>query len=125
MFYGIVGNGNRHNTDITVNGGKYVGGIAGQGYSSIKNCTVENSAIDGKYKVGGLTGQLNTEKVTIYATGNTVKNSSVTCKEVMSGNTATIGIFIGYKNEPSGAITVNTNTATNVTGATKDIGNVD
>ncbi|BCI59913.1 hypothetical protein [Solibaculum mannosilyticum] len=63
---GIVGEGYTGTIDgctvknSTITGGNFLGGISGQGYAKINNCTVESCQITGSsWKVGGIIGQLN------------------------------------------------------------------
>lgn len=72
--------------------GDYAGGISGQMYGNIDNCTVKNSTITSTYwQGGGLAGQ--------YNAGNVTKSTVENCK--ISGGSA-IGGLIGILNETSG-----------------------
>ena len=74
--------------NATVEGNRYVGGIAGYTYGNVKNCSVENLTLkaipnqlaDGSYdngdKVGGIVGAFWWES-TYNVSGNTAKNVSI------------------------------------------------
>jgi predicted ribosomally synthesized peptide with SipW-like signal peptide len=69
---------NVHVVNANVIGGKYVGGLVGQG-SNIINCSIKNSVIVGTDKtVGGLVGYCSGDPDQASATGNVVENVTVT-----------------------------------------------
>ena len=84
--YGLVENVTVNNA--TINGNRYVGGIAGHAYGTITNCTVTNSAItatpdnlSGSYdngdKVGGIVGYLPKDGNSNTVTGCTVDTLAI------------------------------------------------
>jgi hypothetical protein len=74
LVAGTNGNGGSINgctiSDSTVQGGDYLGGIAGMNYSSLKECHVTNGILSGTNNIGGITGYCST--VTGTATIDTV-----------------------------------------------------
>ena len=72
---------NVHVKNADVTGQKYVGGIVGQCYGSIQNCSITDSSVKAIDKtVGGIVGYVIKDGGTAavhYVTGNTVENVSV------------------------------------------------
>ena len=95
---------NVHVVNATVNGGKYVGGLAGKG-SSFINCSIKNATVTGTDKtVGGLVGYSVGDPDAVTVSGNTVENVTVT-------GTYNVGGLLGQSQNE----TVENNTVKDVT----------
>ena len=82
--------------------GSFIGGISGQGYAKINNCTVKDSSIATMdWKVGGIVGQLN--EGTFTFTGNQVLDSTITS----TSNSGSVGGIIGFSNYGTKTLTGN------------------
>ena len=110
----------------SVTGGKNTGAIVGNCYVDLENCVVEDCAISGQYKVGGLAGYVcreDGEKRIIN--NNKLTNVTVEGDNLIKGKQAfVIGQVVGNWNARSGG-ECKGNVLTNVTGAENPIGKVE
>ena len=110
----------------SVTGGKNTGAIVGNCYVDLENCVVEDCAISGQYKVGGLAGYVCREdgKERII-NNNKLTNVTVKGENRIEGKQAfVIGQVVGNWNAFSGG-ECKGNVLTNVTGAENPIGKVE
>ena len=110
----------------SVTGGKNTGAIVGNCYVDLENCVVEDCAISGQYKVGGLAGYAcreDGEKRIIN--NNKLTNVTVEGKNLIEGKLDyVIGQVVGNWNALFGG-ECKGNVLTNVTGAENPIGEVE
>lgn len=110
----------------SVTGGKNTGAIVGNCYVDLENCVVEDCAISGQYKVGGLAGYVcreDGEKRIIN--NNKLTNVTVKGENRIEGKQAyVIGQVVGNWNARFGG-ECKGNVLTNVTGAENPIGEVE
>ena len=110
----------------SVTGGKNTGAIVGNCYVDLENCVVEDCAISGQYKVGGLAGYVcreDGEKRIIN--NNKLTNVTVNGENRIEGKQAfVIGQVVGNWNASFGG-ECKGNVLTNVTGAENPIGKVE
>ncbi len=110
----------------SVTGGKNTGAIVGNCYVDLVNCVVEDCAISGQYKVGGLAGYVcreDGEKRIIN--NNKLTNVTVNGENLIAGKSDfVIGKIVGNWNARSGG-ECKGNVLTNVTGAENPIGKVE
>ena len=110
----------------SVTGGKNTGAIVGNCYVDLENCVVEDCAISGQYKVGGLAGYVcreDGEKRIIN--NNKLTNVTVKGENLIEDKWAfVIGQVVGNWNARSGG-ECKGNVLTNVTGAENPIGEVE
>lgn len=110
----------------SVTGGKNTGAIVGNCYVDLENCVVEDCAISGQYKVGGLAGYVcreDGEKRIIN--NNKLTNVTVEGKNLIEGKLDyVIGQVVGNWNALFGG-ECKGNVLTNVTGAENPIGEVE
>ena len=110
----------------SVTGGKNTGAIVGNCYVDLENCVVEDCAISGQYKVGGLAGYVCREdgKKRII-NNNKLTNVTVKGENLIEGKGAyVIGQVVGNWNARFGG-ECKGNVLTNVTGAENPIGKVE
>ena len=132
QYAGVISgyNSNRISEVIVINssvtGGKNTGAIVGNCYVDLENCVVEDCAISGQYKVGGLAGYVcreDGEKRIIN--NNKLTNVTVKGENLIEGKGAyVIGQVVGNWNARSGG-ECKGNVLTNVTGAENPIGEVE
>lgn len=132
QYAGVISgyNSNRISEVIVINssvtGGKNTGAIVGNCYVDLENCVVEDCAISGQYKVGGLAGYVCREdgKKRII-NNNKLTNVTVKGENLIEGKQAyVIGQVVGNWNARSGG-ECKGNVLTNVTGAENPIGKVE
>ena len=132
QYAGVISgyNSNRISEVIVINssvtGGKNTGAIVGNCYVDLENCVVEDCAISGQYKVGGLAGYVCREdgKKRII-NNNKLTNVTVNGENLIKGKQAyVIGQVVGNWNARSGG-ECKGNVLTNVTGAENPIGKVE
>lgn len=83
-YYGIAGNGTRHNTEITVNGGEISGGTSGIYHPQEGTLTVTGGTIS-----GGDTG-IELRSGTINVSGGTIVSKASSFSEIANGSGTTI-----------------------------------
>ena len=132
QYAGVISgyNSNRISKVIVINssvtGGKNTGAIVGNCYVDLENCVVEDCAISGQYKVGGLAGYVCREdREKRIINNNKLTNVTVKGENLIEGKGAfVIGQVVGNWNARSGG-ECKGNVLTNVTGAENPIGEVE
>ena len=65
-------------TRSSVWGGKYTGAVVGYGYTSVTNCVVEDTVVEGGYKLGGIIGYVCSSNSEVkQVNGNTLTDCTV------------------------------------------------
>lgn len=100
-------------SSITINAnGCYAGGLFGDSYANMKNCSVDDVEISGGKNVGSLVGYVCNEKSasSLIISGNSVSNVTITATE----RVATTNAFCGRVNVEAGVIAISDTTISNI-----------
>ena len=100
-------------SSITINAnGCYAGGLFGDSYANMKNCSVDDVEISGGKNVGSLVGYVCNEKSasSLIISGNSVSNVTITATE----RAATTNAFCGRVNVEAGVIAISGTTISNI-----------
>ena len=93
LFSTIAANGIVKNvtlSNIKINAGNFVGGIAGKCFGTIENCIVKSGSVTGKAQVGGIVGQLPSGKPSVKKCIN-----KADVKSVMASGDSFVGGIVG------------------------------